>query len=75
MIATPLAWYFAGQWLEQFAYRIEIQWWIFAIAGILACLIAWMTVAVTSMRAAMMSPVDSLGFEQQFWKWLFVDGF
>lgn len=60
LIATPLAWYFVGQWLEQFAYRIDMQWWVFALSGILACLIAWVTVAVTSMRAAMTSPVKSL---------------
>lgn len=60
LIATPLAWYFVGQWLEQFAYRIDMQWWVFALSGILACLIAWVTVAVTSMRAALTSPVKNL---------------
>lgn len=62
-IAIPLAWWAMNQWLQDFAYRIEIQWWMFALAGIAAFAIALLTVTVQVMRAAMTNPVESLRSE------------
>jgi predicted permease len=61
--ATPLAWYFAEQWLGKFAYRTDMAWWIFALAGGLALLIALLTVSFHSIRAALANPVKSLRSE------------
>ena len=63
VIAIPIAWYFMNQWLQDFAYRVNIQWWIFFIAGILAIAIAFATVSLQSIRAALANPVDSLRSE------------
>jgi putative ABC transport system permease protein len=63
LIATPIAWYVMSRWLQSFAYRIELQWWIFALAGLLAVLVALATVSLQSVKAAMMNPVDSLRSE------------
>ncbi len=63
VIATPLAWYFMHQWLQDFAYRINITGWVFAIAGIVAVSIAVITVSVQSLQAAMANPVKSLRSE------------
>ncbi|MBK7871014.1 MAG: ABC transporter permease [Saprospiraceae bacterium] len=60
LIATPIAWYGANRWLEGFAYRIPIQWWVFAIAGILALAIALFTISFQAIRAAVANPVESL---------------
>jgi putative ABC transport system permease protein len=62
-IASPVAWYFMHQWLEGFAYRITINWWIFLIAGIAALLIALLTVSFQAIRAAIANPVESLRTE------------
>lgn len=63
MIASPLAWYVMHQWLEGFAYRIDIDWWIFALAGLLAVGIALLTVSYQSIKAALVNPVKSLRSE------------
>lgn len=60
VIASPIAWWAMNQWLADFAYRIEIQWWMFALAGIAAVVVALLTVATQAIRAAMANPVDSL---------------
>ncbi len=60
LIAIPLGWYAARQWLQGFAYRIELQWWMFALAGLAALLIALVTVAYTSLKAARANPVEAL---------------
>ncbi|MEM6963474.1 MAG: ABC transporter permease [Bacteroidota bacterium] len=60
LIATPLAWYFMSDWLQSFAYRIHIQWWIFALAGIVAIGIGLLTVGFNSLKTALANPVDSL---------------
>ncbi|MEM9887405.1 MAG: ABC transporter permease [Bacteroidota bacterium] len=60
LIATPIAYYFMNEWLQDFAYRIELQWWIFAAAGLVAIGIALLTVSVQSVRAALANPVKSL---------------
>ena len=63
VFAVPVAWYFMHKWLNAFAFRIEIQWWVFALAGFLALLIAFLTVGVQSVRAATANPVKSLRSE------------
>lgn len=63
IIAIPLAWYFMNRWLEDFAYRVDLDWWIFAFAGILAVMIALLTVVFQSLKAAWMKPVKSLRAE------------
>lgn len=63
LVAAPIAWYLMHRWLEGFAYRITIQWWMFAIAGLLAVLIAFVTVSTQAMRAALSNPVKSLRSE------------
>lgn len=60
IIATPIAWFVLKQWLEDFAYRIEISGWPFALAGMVAIFIAMLTVSFQSIRAALSNPVDSL---------------
>src|SRR5690606_37310262 len=59
-LASPLAWWAMNKWLEDFAYRIDIQWWMFAIAGLAAVVIALLTVSWQAIRAALVNPVDSL---------------
>jgi putative ABC transport system permease protein len=49
-----------NRWLQDFAYRISMQWWMFALAGVLALLIAIFTVSFQSIKAAIANPVDSL---------------
>ncbi|QEM04138.1 FtsX-like permease family protein [Mucilaginibacter rubeus] len=63
LIASPLAWYGMSKWLQSFAYRVDINWWIFAVAGILAVIIAFITVTVQSVRAANANPAKSLKSE------------
>lgn len=61
IIASPVAWYVMQHWfLEDFVYRINIAWWMFALAGVLAILIAFFTVSYQSIRAALMNPINSL---------------
>jgi putative ABC transport system permease protein len=63
VIALPLSWYAMHQWLEGFAYRIPIGWWIFAIAGLSAILIAFATISFQAIKAALANPVKSLRTE------------
>jgi len=60
VIASPIAWYAMNEWLADFAYKINISWWVFALAGGLAVGIALLTVSFQSVRAALMNPVESL---------------
>jgi len=60
IIASPIAWWTMNQWLEDFSYRIDIQWWIFAVAGSAVVMIALLTVSWQATRAALANPVDSL---------------
>jgi len=62
-IAFPLAWWGTHKWLEGFAYRVSIGWWVFCIAGILALLIAVLTISFQAIKAAVASPVKSLRTE------------
>ena len=63
LLAIPIAWYFMRDWLQDYAYRIEINWWVFVIAGIAAILIAIVTVSFQAVKAAIANPVDSLKTE------------
>ncbi len=63
VIATPVAWYFMNKWLQDFAYRISIGWWIFIVAGSLALLIAFITIAFQAVKAGIANPVKSLRTE------------
>ncbi len=63
VIATPLAWYSMHKWLENFAYKTELSWWIFALSGILALGIALLTVSWQSWKAATRNPVEALRYE------------
>jgi len=62
-IATPIAWFFMHKWLEDFAYRINISWWVFLLAGATALFIALATVSFLAIRAAIANPVKSLRTE------------
>jgi putative ABC transport system permease protein len=63
VIASPLAYYFMQKWLSDFAYRIELQWWMFAAVGLAAVLIALLTVGGQAIKAALANPVRSLKSE------------
>jgi len=63
IIASPLAWYGMNKWLQGFAYRITISWWMFGAAGLLAVLIALATVSFQAIKAAIANPVKSLRTE------------
>ena len=63
VIASPIAWYAMHRWLQDFAYKVDIAWWVFALAGSLAVGIALLTVSFQSVKAAIMNPVKSLRSE------------
>jgi putative ABC transport system permease protein len=63
LIASPLAWYFMNQWLANFAYRIDMQWWMFVVAAFMAVAIAFLTIGFQSVKAALANPVKSLRSE------------
>ena len=63
VIVSPVAWYLMNQWLEDFAFRIHIGWWVFILAGSIAVLIALCTVSFQAVKAAMANPVKSLKHE------------
>ena len=63
LIATPVSWYFLHQWLQNFAYRTTLAWWIFPLAGLTTLVIALVTVGIQTLRAALANPVTSLHSE------------
>jgi putative ABC transport system permease protein len=63
IIASPLAWLSMQQWLQGFAYRDGIKWWIIAVAGLGAMIIAFITISFQSIKAAIANPVNSLRSE------------
>jgi len=62
-IASPIAYYFMGQWLQKYTYHTEISWWVFALTGAGALAIALLTVSFQTIKAALMNPVKSLKSE------------
>jgi putative ABC transport system permease protein len=63
VIGSPIAWYGVRQWLDDFAYKIDIEWWMFVLAGLLAVVIAFATVSSQAIKAALMDPAKSLKSE------------
>ena len=63
LIAAPFSWYFLNNWLNNFAYRIELEWWMFVVAGIAAVVIAFATIGVQSIKAALRNPVKAIKAE------------
>ena len=63
LIASPIAWWAMTKWLEDFAYRINISWWVFVVAGLAALIIAMLTVSFQAIKAAVANPVKSLRTE------------
>lgn len=63
LIACPIAYYIARDWLSNFAYRIELSWWIFVLSGVMALIIAILTVSWQTWKAATQNPVEALKYE------------
>jgi ABC-type antimicrobial peptide transport system permease subunit len=63
LIATPIAWYFMNNWLQDFTFRINITWWMFALVGIASLLVALATVSVQTFKTAFINPVKSIRTE------------
>ena len=63
VVASPVAWYLMNQWLQNFVYRIAISWWMFVLSGIVAIVLALLTIGFQSVKAAMLNPVKSLRSE------------
>ena len=63
LVAIPITWLIMNKWLEDFAYRINISWWVFALAGLLTFAIALITVSFQAIKAAMANPTKSLRSE------------
>jgi putative ABC transport system permease protein len=63
ILAVPVAWFAMNKWLQDFAYRINIHWWVFMVAAIITVLIAWITISTQAFRAAAANPVKSLRTE------------
>jgi putative ABC transport system permease protein len=63
LIASPIAWYATGKWLQGFAYRTPVQWWVFALSGGVIIMIALATVSFQAAKAALINPIKSLRSE------------
>jgi putative ABC transport system permease protein len=63
IIAIPISWFVMNNWLQDFAYRIDIHWWLFAFVGLLAMMIAFCTICIQALTAATANPVKSLRSE------------
>jgi putative ABC transport system permease protein len=64
VIALPLAYFFAQFWLQDFSYRTDLSWWLFALSAGIALFIAYITMSFQSARAAMVNPVENLNIER-----------
>jgi len=60
LIASPIAWWIMDKWLQDYSYRIQIQWYYFVIAGLMAILISMATISYQAIKAALSNPVNSL---------------
>ncbi|MFD2573043.1 ABC transporter permease [Spirosoma soli] len=63
LIASPIAWYAMTQWMQGFEYKVGVEWWVFVVAGVLAMLVAILTISFQSIKVALMNPVKSLRSE------------
>ncbi|WP_339863820.1 ABC transporter permease [uncultured Algoriphagus sp.] len=63
VVATPVAWFSMNKWLEGFAYQVPVHWWVFLISGVLAVIVALVTISFQAVKAAMLNPVKSLKSE------------
>ncbi|MGC9343647.1 MAG: ABC transporter permease [Bacteroidales bacterium] len=63
LISIPLGWYAINRWLQNFAYRTDISWWVFIVAGLIAIIISVITISWQSLRASKINPVDCLRYE------------
>ncbi|UZD23963.1 ABC transporter permease [Algoriphagus halophytocola] len=63
LVATPVAWFAMNKWLEGFAYQVPVHWWVFLISGMLAVVVALVTISFQAVKAAMLNPVKSLKSE------------
>jgi putative ABC transport system permease protein len=63
IIAFPIAWWALNKWLQDFAYRVSIEWWVFIVAALIALVIALFTVSIQAIKAAVANPVQSLRTE------------
>jgi len=63
LIALPLSWFAINKWLQDYAYRVEISWWIFLVAVVLALVIALVTISFQAIKAAVANPIKSLRTE------------
>jgi len=63
VIASPVAWFAMGKWLENYTYRITVEWWVFVAAGLLSLLITLITISFQAIKAAIANPVESLRTE------------
>ena len=63
LIAWPVAYFVIGDWLQNFAYRVDLSWWVFVLGGLLALLIALLTVGYQAIRAALANPIEALRYE------------
>ncbi|MEP6948475.1 MAG: hypothetical protein ABI863_04350 [Ginsengibacter sp.] len=60
LVAFPIAWWAMYKWLQNFAYRVNISWWVFLLAGSIAVMIAMLTISYQAIKAAITNPVRSL---------------
>ena len=63
MIATPIAWWFMNQWLQDFAFRIDLNWLIFVVTGLVALVVALITLSFQAIKAAIANPINALRSE------------
>jgi len=63
LVATPLTWWAMNRWLQGFAYRVELHWWVFALAGAIAAAITLLTVGIQALKAALADPAEALRCE------------
>jgi putative ABC transport system permease protein len=63
LVAVPVAWWGVHKWLEDFAYRIAVNWWVFVLAAVAAVIIALVTISFQSLKAALSNPVKNLRSE------------
>lgn len=63
VIASPIAWFAMDHWLKDFAYKVEMRWWTFLLAGLLAMVTALLTICFQSVKAALINPIQSIRAE------------